>query len=368
MTYIFKMIVVLFTILEITVTGNISSFQVLVFLICLSINIFREKYINSTYILMIELMVTVYLCYINKNFMILTALIAFDIVQLQRYYFLLLIYGINFYMWNSDSSMYILLLTTLSIFSSFILHKLYSMERSYKQIYDNERRYIYELEAAREKLISSSRDLVYLTEVKERNRIAREIHDNIGHSIAGIYMQLQAAYKIREVQKEKSEQLIDKSIEGLAEALTTIRNTVHNIKPKENLGLEYIEKFINQYTFCHIKFKTSGDFNMLSSSHFQLLISNIKEALTNASKHSCATEIEINIDINDRFIRLFIKDNGKGSEKIKEGLGISGMKERIKNVGGTLSISSENGFIIVSLIPIELNNEGGSIFENINSR
>lgn len=368
MRYILKLLFLSFTILQLVVSENIKPLELLILLVYLCFNIFREKYNNSFYILMIELIVTIYLSYMNINFAVLFGIIAFDMIQLQKYYFLLPVYIVQFYFLQGQRLVQNLFLISISIFTSFLLYKLDSTEKSYKQIYDKERKYIYELENARQKLINSSKDLVYLTEVKERNRIAREIHDNIGHSIAGILMQLQAAYKIKEVQKEKSEKLIEKSIDGLSEALTIIRNTVHNIKPKENLGVAYIENIIKEYSFCDIDFKTSGDFNALSASHLELLISNIKEALTNASKYSYATKIEIRIDINAKFIRLYIKDNGRGCGNIKEGLGISGMKERIKNIGGSFSISSDNGFILVSLIPIVLYNEGGSIFENIDSR
>lgn len=368
MRYVLKLLFLSFIILQLIVSESIKPFELLILLIYLCLNIFREKYINSFYILIVELIVAIYLCYININFAVLFGVIAFDMIQLQKYYFLLPVYAAQFYFLQGQSLVQNLFLISISGFTSFILYKLDNTEKSYREIYDKERRYIYELEDARQKLITSSKDLVYLTEVKERNRIAREIHDNIGHSIAGILMQLQAAYKIREAQKEKSEMLIEKSIDGLSEALTIVRNTVHNIKPKENLGIAYIENIIKEYSFCDIEFKSGGDFNTLSSSHLEILISNIKEALTNASKYSYATKIEIRIDINEKFIRLYIKDNGRGCGNIKEGLGISGMKERVKNIGGSFSVSSDRGFIIVSIIPIVLYNEGGSIFENIDSR
>ena len=87
--------------------------------------------------------------------------------------------------------------------------------------------------------------------------------------------------------------------------------------------------------------------------------------MTNASKYSEATRMDISLTINDNFIRLYIKDNGKGCIKINDSLGLSGMRERVRNMGGNISINGESGFLIVCIIP--LNREVGGIFEGFNS-
>lgn len=71
--------------------------------------------------------------------------------------------------------------------------------------------------------------------------------------------------------------------------------------------------------------------------------------------------------MNEIYTRLYIRDNGTGCVKIKEGMGLSGMRERVENMGGSFSISSEKGFMIVCVIPIE-SEKGSGVFENINSR
>lgn len=139
---------------------------------------------------------------------------------------------------------------------------------------------------------------------------------------------------------------------------------MHNIKPKENLGIEYINTIIRDFEFCAVDLKFSGDFNIISSEHLGILGSNIKEALTNAARYSNATKINIRIDINESFTRLYIKDNGNGCIRIKEGLGLSGMKERIRNIGGSISISSESGFMIVCLMPVRTDIKGDELVEN----
>jgi signal transduction histidine kinase len=232
----------------------------------------------------------------------------------------------------------------------------------FKQTVDNERRLRYELEETKAKLLHSSKEVATIAEVRERNRIAQEIHDSIGHSIAGILFQLQAAYKLHSRDQEKSLEMIQKSIEGLAKSVELLRDTVHNIKPKQSFGIDYIKNIIDYFSFCPVEFITSGDFNSIPASHLELLSTNLKEALTNASRYSQATKMNINIEATEHYTRMYIKDNGLGCKTVKEGLGLSGMKERVRNVGGILSISANDGFLIVCLIP----REGTGIFESSN--
>jgi signal transduction histidine kinase len=178
-------------------------------------------------------------------------------------------------------------------------------------------------------------------------------------------IQLQAAYKLYDRDGEKSRVILKKSIEGLSESVTLLRDTVHSIKLNENLGVEYLKKIIDNFSFCPVDIQFNGDFNKIPPNHMEILGTNIKEALTNASKYSKASKVEIKIDSNEMFTRLYIKDNGIGCDKIKEGLGLSGMEERIRNIGGTMSVSSDNGFLIVCIIPKD--DVGGAIFESAGS-
>jgi signal transduction histidine kinase len=224
-------------------------------------------------------------------------------------------------------------------------------EISSRKALDDERKLRYELEQFKTKLLNSSKEAAYLAEVKERNRIAREIHDNIGHKLTGILIQLQAAVKIFDRDNGKTKAILATCISTLSDTVNLIRDTVHNIKPNEKLGVEYIKNIIKNFSFCTVNFKFTGDFGKLSANKLEIVGTNIKEALTNAAKYSKATEVNIAIDINEQYTRLYIKDNGTGSIKIKEGLGLSGMRERVQNVGGTLAVSGENGFMIVCIIP-----------------
>jgi signal transduction histidine kinase len=355
----FFYLVALFTVKETTTYG-----EVIILLLILAVNIFKERFSDSISLVLICFALILAGIVLYGDFGILLCVLIFDFVYKKAYVAIIPILAIAFYFFfNKDLPLLLLIMSICSI-CAYEIEKSERRELVSKNSLDEERFLRYELEKTRAKLLASVKETAHLTEVSERNRIAREIHDNLGHSISGILIQLQAAYKIYDLNGEKSKDILKKSINGLSDSVTLIRDTVHNIKPKENLGIEYINTIINDFSFCTVALKFSGDFNIISSEHLGILGSNIKEALTNAARYSNASKIDITIDINENFTRLYIKDNGRGCSKIKEGMGLSGMKERIGNIGGSISISSENGFMIVCLIPVRTNVEGGKLFED----
>ena len=339
--------------------GNMSYEEILILLLIIAVNVYKERFSNSIILILISFCLVFTGIILNRDFGILLCITVFDIVY-KRFYigFIPILFICFFFYFNMELPLLLLIMALCSALA-YLAEESEKRGILYKNNLDDERKLRYELELTRAKLIAAAKETAHLTEVSERNRIAREIHDNLGHNISGILIQLQASYKLFSLDGEKSRELLKKSIDGLSDSVTLIRDTVHNIKPKENLGVEYVNMIINNFSFCPIEFRFSGDFNTLSPEHSGIIGSTIKEALTNASRYSNATKIEIKIDINEKFTRVYIKDNGKGCSKIKEGLGLSGMKERIGNMGGSISISSDDGFMIVCLIPVHNNTLGG---------
>lgn len=367
MKYLFKTLFLLYIIIQLAFSGSLSYMEIAFILIITAANIFKEKYYNSIVVTAFEFIIITLGCTYNTGFVILYGIVAEDIFYHRAYPGILALAAAGFYFLKLEEAPQFLLIIGICSILGYLTSSFRDKEKGFIQSYDRERQYRYELEQAKTKLINSTKEAAHVAEIKERNRIAREIHDNLGHSIAGILLQLQASQKLFDRDGDKSRELLNKSIVELSSSLTLLRDTVHNIRPMESLGIEYIKKIIENFSFCPVDLKYTGDFNGLSAVQLEMLQTNIKEALTNASKYSKATRVDISIDINDKFIRLYIKDNGIGCTSIKEGLGISGMKERIKNIGGSISISSDNGFIIVCIIPREIK-EGGGLFEGTDSR
>lgn len=359
MEYLIRILIFMIIIGKFVIQGNIISVEVAVLLILACANIFKHKFKVSWIGLIIEGAIVAFGCSYSKNFSLIYVLIVYDASSknMQLLAIPAAVCGMYF-SGSSNVTETLALIVTAFMFGNLNL-RFNKKLSSFKETYDNERRYRYELEAAKQRLLNSAKETAYIAEIRERNRIAREIHDTVGHSIAGILIQLQASQKLKHRDDEKSDNLLKDSIERLSETLNVMRNTVHNIKPGNTMGLEYINSIINNFNYCPVEFKHSGDFNSLPANVLETISSDIKEALTNAYKYSKATAIEVKIDINDIAVRVFIKDNGEGCPNLKEGFGLMGIRERIKNLEGTVSFSGENGFVIVYVIP--LGKEGGRI-------
>lgn len=366
--YSAKLLFLFYMVIELSIEKKVSLSAIVPLLVVIAINIFKERYYNSAVIELFSFLAVLAGTVVEPVFGILFCIPVFDLIYRKAYIWVVPVIAASIY-FLYECNIFILILLSMSLcgFGAFVLRYAEDKEKKYMASLDEERRLRYELEQTKTRLVNSSREIAYLAEIKERNRIARGIHDNIGHSIAGILMQLQASYKLYDKDMPKSREILSKSIVGLSNSLDVLRDTVHNIRPREILGVDYIKGIIDEYNFCPVDFKFTGDFNKLPVNHLEIMGTNIKEALTNASKHSGASKVTIVIDINEKFSRLYIKDDGKGCKVVKEGLGLSGMKERVWNAGGTISVSSENGFLIVCLIPRD-NNEGSVIFEGANSR
>ncbi len=352
MNYLIKILFFLYVI-AIGIMGNKPDYlEVSLLLLLIASNIFREKFKNSPILIIVEAVFILYLSTKNQYYIYLYSIIAYDLVKSGYFYIsgLLIIPGIIIL--KPLSLINYCMFLILCGYFAYINRRIKGREKSYREAYDKERQYRYELERTKAEILDASQKIEYLTEVRERNRIAREIHDSVGHSLAGIMMQLQASMKLKGKDDDKSRELLKNSIDGLSDAIVTLRETVHNIKPKEAAGLEYIERIIESFTYCPVLFSKKGNMSLLKSHHIEILSNNIKEALTNISKYSGATKVEISIETNEKYARLYIKDNGMGCNNIKEGLGLSGMRERLNYVGGTISISGKNGFMIVCLIPM----------------
>jgi signal transduction histidine kinase len=224
-------------------------------------------------------------------------------------------------------------------------------EQASTGILDEERRLRYRLEQAQAELIRSRRDVEELAEARERNRIAHELHDSIGHGIAGVLVQLEAALRIHRRDADKTEEILRACTGKLSETLTLTRNTVYNLRSGVKTGVEAIEKIISEFKYCPVSFSHSGDFADVSATNMRILEANLREALTNSARHSHATEITIRVDIRKHNVRMQYRDNGVGCGEIHESMGLWGMRERVRNAGGTLSIDGSNGFLIVCNLP-----------------
>lgn len=190
---------------------------------------------------------------------------------------------------------------------------------------------------------------LYTATLKERNRIAREIHDNVGHLLTRSLLQIGAIKTINS--NETLAPLLNSLHETLNTAMTSIRNSVHDLH-NESMDLHcVIQEMIDNVNTLSIQL----DYDMgndIPKNIKYCFITIIKEAINNTLKHSNATKMQILVQEHPAFYQLLIQDNGTNCPKqLSDGIGITNMKDRVKTLHGNIKISNEEGFkILISII------------------
>ncbi|MCK0471755.1 sensor histidine kinase [Halalkalibacter sp. APA_J-10(15)] len=232
---------------------------------------------------------------------------------------------------------------------------LYYWKKSYDQTIleaDEERLARYELEKVKAELLEANSQAVQMAEVSERYRIARDLHDHLGHDLTGAVLGLQTFRRL-EKGREK-EAILDQVQERIERSTTTLRETVHDLTPVARLGAEQLAFIANNYlgNEVEVEFNQSGNMNVVPVQIWSLLEPCMKEVLTNIARHSNATKVIIHLDVTEMIVRLSVRDNGFVLDKEDHGTGLRHLKARARAAGGSISVNVADGYLVVCVFPI----------------
>jgi PAS domain S-box-containing protein len=188
--------------------------------------------------------------------------------------------------------------------------------------------------------------------LEERNRMARDIHDTLAQGFTGVIVQLEAAEDaIACCRRKEANDHLHRASELARRSLTEARRSVHALRPqalqRENFweALKRNIKNTTAGTALHTTFKLRGKLRDLPPIWQENLLHIGQEALTNALKYARPRNFETRLISNPKQLRLQLRDDGDGF-KVKDGhdgFGLSGMRERVEQMGGKLNITSSRG-------------------------
>ncbi len=198
----------------------------------------------------------------------------------------------------------------------------------------------------------------------ERNRITREIHDGIGYTLTNIMMLSEASLDKTTADQKGLHENIDAIRIQAKTGLYDARRALRLLRSKEKelpRGVNTIRQMIDIYskaTGTEVNFQITVPYEMVEHPAIFLTIYRfVQEALTNSFRHGHATEVNVNFCTSDQWIIIIVRDNGIGTDSIKEGIGLQGMRERIEFVGGALDCyfanNMETGFTVSARVPIQ---------------
>jgi signal transduction histidine kinase len=200
-----------------------------------------------------------------------------------------------------------------------------------------------------EELRATQNQLKELAVIEERTRLARELHDSLGHQLTVAVVQLEGAQRLIPTKPEQASQMIAVMREELKNALADLRLTVSAMRspiaeylPLESALLALTQSF-QQNTGLATHFNPAANLPELSEPYRLALYRTAQEALTNIQRHAGAQSAWVNLEADDKQITLTIRDDGKGLGGLNEkgsGVGLIGLGERASLLGGTMRIFS----------------------------
>lgn len=241
--------------------------------------------------------------------------------------------------------------------------RLFSTKVEAQQLYDK-------LRVSDEKLIEANKELEgyvesieELTLLKERNRISREIHDSVGHTLSTAMIQLSAMEAIAEKENSSMKDMIGNLRAFISESFQDVKRAVRELKPDEYDNYQGILRFqevcknFERMSGVEVKVIISkGDWN-LSTKQINHLYRMIQEILSNSLKHGKATMVKVIMNFTEDEFVISFSDNGVGTDKIVEsGLGLKSIRERVSEIEGIVHMKSskDNGFFVKVIVPREV--------------
>lgn len=207
-----------------------------------------------------------------------------------------------------------------------------------------------QLSVAHEQLQQYALQIEDLAAVQERNRIAREIHDSLGHALTALNVQIQTVVRLWSVDPTSAESFLaqaqrlgEMAMKEVRQSVSALREDVREDQPLEEAIASLVEDF-RQSTGLSPSTKISLEV-IVPLLIVKTLYRIVQEALTNICKYAQATEVKIQVVATNDSVNLLVEDNGKGFSvnERRTGFGITGMQERVAALEGYFHLETEPG-------------------------
>lgn len=195
-------------------------------------------------------------------------------------------------------------------------------------------------------------------EKNERKRLARELHDTIGHALAGMAVGVDACITMIDKNPQLAKAQLKIISKAIRKGMKDVRNSLNKMRPdflqqyRLKEAIEKMKEEISDVTDLKINLNYQIDETGFDTKIEDILFRVIQESITNSIRHGLATVVDIDIYKENNLLCLKIKDNGKGCKAINYGFGLKQMVERVSQIRGDINFYSENGFTTEIKIPL----------------
>jgi signal transduction histidine kinase len=221
---------------------------------------------------------------------------------------------------------------------------------------------IQKLETAQKELEAARQRDAELATLRERERLARDLHDSLGHSLVALSVQLEAIQRLYKVDPERASAQVDELKDLTRASMDELRRSLAGLRApglgerKLREALQTLCVDVGQRAHLEIHCDVDEDANALPLAHAETLWRAAQEALTNVERHADARRVTLTLKIETHTALLTIQDDGRGfppnAENQNGHFGLRGMRERVEGLGGTLTLANNNGSNLRVSLPL----------------
>ena len=202
-----------------------------------------------------------------------------------------------------------------------------------------------------------------IAEDRERKRIAREIHDTLGHALTGISAGIDAVGVLIDIDPGRAKTQLQSVSTVVRDGIKDVRGSLNKLRPgalEDHTLRDAVLKLVHEYqVISHLQVDLTYDWDevdldvMVEDTVFRV----IQESMTNSVRHGHASHMQISFLVEDAYI-MILQDNGVGFDHLQVGYGLKQMRERVSILGGRIEFANRNGFYTRIELPKE---KGGNL-------
>ena len=210
-----------------------------------------------------------------------------------------------------------------------------------------------DLRRVNSELLATQSLLAENTRIAERVRISRDLHDLVGHHLTALTLNLEVASHLT---GGKGKEHVDKASSVARLLLADVREVVGDLRRDDQVNLrEALQMLAEGVPELRIHLEIPGHLSQTDPRHAQILLRCAQEVITNAVRHAHASNLWITLESGRDGVALRARDDGRGAAELMPGNGLNGMRERLRELGGRLEISTGPGagFQVRAWMPME---------------